>query len=83
MTLHGGVSSEHLQQLVARIERLEEEKKTINTDIKEVYGEAKSMGFDPVILRQVIRLRRVDIAKRQEHEAILDLYLSALGMQEK
>jgi uncharacterized protein (UPF0335 family) len=71
---------DQLRQIVARIERLEEEKKAIADDIKEVYAEAKGHGFDTKILRQVIRLRKVDKAELQEQEAILELYLDALGM---
>ncbi len=69
-----------LRALVERIERLEEEKKTIANDIKEVYGEAKSNGFDTKILRKVISLRKKDANELQEEEAMLDIYLSALGM---
>jgi len=69
-----------LKAFVERIERLEEEKTTIAEDIKEVYAEAKGTGFDTKILRQVIRLRAQDSAERQEQEALLDLYLHALGM---
>ncbi len=69
-----------LRSLVERIERLEEEKKAIAGDIKEVYAEAKGHGFDTKILRKVVSLRKKDAAERQEEEAILDLYLSALGM---
>ncbi|PKP72431.1 MAG: DUF2312 domain-containing protein, partial [Alphaproteobacteria bacterium HGW-Alphaproteobacteria-6] len=69
-----------LRSVVERIERLEEEKAAIANDIKEVYAEAKGNGFDTKTLRQVIRLRKQDKAERQEQEAILDLYMSALGM---
>ena len=69
-----------LRSLIERIERLEEEKKAIAADIKEVYGEAKANGFDTKIMRKVVSLRKKDSAERQEEEAILDLYLSALGM---
>ncbi|MGB5215021.1 MAG: DUF2312 domain-containing protein [Anderseniella sp.] len=69
-----------LRSLIERIERLEEEKKAIAADIKEIYGEAKSNGFDTKIMRKVVSLRKKDSAERQEEEAILDLYLSALGM---
>jgi uncharacterized protein (UPF0335 family) len=69
-----------LRSLVERIERLEEEKKTIAGDIKEVYGEAKSQGFDTKILRRVVALRKRDCHEREEEEAMLDLYLGALGM---
>lgn len=69
-----------LKAIVERIERLEEEKKTIAGDIKEVYAEAKANGFDSKILRKVIALRKIDRDKREEEAAVLDLYLSALGM---
>jgi uncharacterized protein (UPF0335 family) len=72
-----------LKALVERIERLEEEKKSIAGDIKEVYAEAKANGFDTKVLRKVISLRKQDAAERQEEEAIRDLYLAALGMTPK
>jgi uncharacterized protein (UPF0335 family) len=66
--------------LVERIERLEEEKKALADDIKDVYGEAKANGFDVKALRTVIRLRKQDVEERKEQEAILETYLHALGM---
>jgi uncharacterized protein (UPF0335 family) len=69
-----------LKSLVERIERLEEEKKAIAADIKEVYAEAKANGFDTKILRKVISLRKKEAADRAEEEAMLDLYMQALGM---
>jgi uncharacterized protein (UPF0335 family) len=69
-----------LKSFIERIERLEEEKKAIAADIKEVYGEAKATGFDTQIMRKIVALRKKDTAERQEEEALLDLYLSALGM---
>jgi uncharacterized protein (UPF0335 family) len=69
-----------LKSLVERIERLEEEKKTIAADIKEVYAEAKGHGFDTKILRKVISIRKKDKEELEEEEAMLDLYLGALGM---
>jgi len=69
-----------LKSIVERIERLEEEKKTIAGDIKEVYAEAKANGFDTKILRKVISLRKKDAAEREEEESMLDVYLAALGM---
>lgn len=72
-------AKERLRQLIARIERLEEEKANVAADIKEVYGEAKSTGFDTKIMRKVIALRKQDRAERAEQEQILDLYLAALG----
>jgi len=76
-----GFAKEHLRSFIERIERLEEEKKTLADDIKEVYSEAKGTGFDTKVMRQVIRLRKMESADRQEQEAMLDLYLSALGMK--
>ncbi|MCI3131863.1 DUF2312 domain-containing protein [Phenylobacterium aquaticum] len=68
-----------LKSIIERIERLELEKSEIAEQIKEVFAEAKGNGFDVKVLRKVVRLRKQDRAKRQEEEAILDLYLSALG----
>lgn len=70
---------EKLRQTVARIERLEEEKKEVAEQIKEVYGEAKALGYDTKALRQVVRMRKQDRREREEQEAILDVYLLALG----
>ncbi len=75
------ISNGQLKAIVERIERLEEEKKTIAGDIKEVYSEAKGNGFDIKILRKIISLRKLDADERQEQEAIIDLYMAALGMQ--
>ena len=71
-----------LRAIVERIERLEEEKKSIAGDIKEVYAEAKGNGFDTKILRKLITIRKKDADERQEEEAMLDIYLAALGMPE-
>ncbi|MFI4976180.1 MAG: DUF2312 domain-containing protein [Caulobacterales bacterium] len=68
-----------LRSLVERIERLEEDRAGVMSDLKEVYAEAKGEGFDVKILRKVIRLRKQDGAKRQEEEALIDLYVSAIG----
>ncbi|MEQ8306251.1 DUF2312 domain-containing protein [Hoeflea sp.] len=76
----GAVARDQLRSFVERIERLEEEKKTIADDIKDVYGEAKAMGFDAKVLRKVIAIRKQDENDRLEQEAILDTYLHALGM---
>lgn len=76
----GGVAADQLRSFVERIERLEEEKQSIADDIKDVYGEAKGTGFDVKVLRQIIRMRKQDAAERQEQEALLDLYMHALGM---
>jgi uncharacterized protein (UPF0335 family) len=76
-----GFAKEHLRSFIERIERLEEEKKALADDISEVYSEAKGTGFDTKVMRQVIRLRKMESADRQEQEAMLDLYLGALGMR--
>jgi uncharacterized protein (UPF0335 family) len=76
-----GFAAGQLRSLIERIERLEEEKAALTSDIREVYSEAKGTGFDTKIMRQVVRLRKLDKADRQEAEAVLDLYLSALGMR--
>ncbi len=74
------VAKDQLRSVVERIERLEEEKKAIADDIRDVYAEAKANGFDTKVLRQVVSLRKKDLAEREEQDAIRDLYLSALGM---
>jgi uncharacterized protein (UPF0335 family) len=74
------VAAGQLRAFIERIERLEEEKKTIADDIKEVYAELKGTGFEPKAVRTIIRLRKQDQAERAEAEAILDLYMAALGM---
>lgn len=74
------VASGQLRAFIERIERLEEEKQTIADDIKEVFAEAKGTGFDTTAMRSIIRLRKKDKAEREEEEAILEMYLSALGM---
>jgi uncharacterized protein (UPF0335 family) len=76
----GNIARDHLRSFIERIERLEEEKTTLMDDIREVYAEAKGTGFDPKIMRQVIRLRKMEPADRQELEYVLDTYMSALGM---
>ena len=81
MMAKSGFAKDQLRSFIERIERLEEEKKALADDIREVYSEAKGTGFDTKIMRQVIRLRKLESADRQEQEAMLDLYLSALGMK--
>ncbi|MDE2183923.1 MAG: DUF2312 domain-containing protein [Alphaproteobacteria bacterium] len=76
-----GFAKDRLRSFVERVERLEEERKALSDDIREVYAEAKGEGFDVKIMRQVVRLRKLDKADFQEQEAVLDLYLSALGMR--
>ncbi|MBU0555909.1 MAG: DUF2312 domain-containing protein [Alphaproteobacteria bacterium] len=75
------IAADQLRLLIERIERLEEEKKGIADDIKDVYGEAKATGYDVKILRQIVRLRKMPAHDRQEMEAILQTYLAALGME--
>ncbi|HEY9163414.1 MAG TPA: DUF2312 domain-containing protein [Magnetovibrio sp.] len=76
----GGIAADRLRSFVERIERLEEEKAALAADIREVYSEAKGTGYDVKILRQIIRLRKMDVSDRQEQEEILDVYKRALGM---
>lgn len=73
-------AKDQLKSIVERVERLEEEKAALGGDIKEVYAEAKGHGFDTKIVRQVVRLRKMDTTEREERDALLDLYMSALGM---
>lgn len=73
------IAADRLRSIIERIERLEEEKAALMNDIKEVYAEAKGDGYDVKTLRQVVRIRKMDRADRQEQEALLDLYLSAIG----
>ncbi|WP_341990729.1 DUF2312 domain-containing protein [Azorhizobium sp. AG788] len=75
-----GVAAEELKQFVERIERLEEEKKAIADDIKDVYAELKARGFDAKAVRKLVQIRRQDAQERQEQEAILELYMQALGL---
>ena len=76
----GGIAGERLKSFIERIERLEEERRALGADIKEVYAEAKGTGFDTKIMRQVIRLRRMDKDDLDEQESLLDVYKRALGM---
>lgn len=80
MTDVSGIAGDRLRSFAERIERLEEEKAALAADIREVYSEAKGTGFDAKILRQVIRLRKMDVSDRQEQEEILDVYKRALDM---
>ncbi|MGE4352195.1 MAG: DUF2312 domain-containing protein [Bdellovibrionales bacterium] len=77
----GEVSSERLRSFILRIEKLEESKASVLEDIRDVYAEAKSTGFDIKIIRQIVRLRKIEIEKRREEEELLDLYKSAIGME--
>ena len=74
------VAQDQLCAFIERIERMEEEKKAIADDIKEIYAEAKGNGFDTKVLRQIVRIRKQDHAERMEQEALLELYMAALGM---
>ena len=76
----GGIGADRLRSFIERIERLEEEKAALTADIREVYSEAKGEGFDTKVMRQVVRLRKMDSGDRREQEAILDLYKQVLGM---
>lgn len=77
----GGIAADRLRSFIERIERLEEEKAALAADIREIYAEAKGVGFDPKIMRQVIKLRKLDTAELQEQDALLDTYKHALGME--
>lgn len=77
-----GVSGQRLKSFIERIERLEEEKAGLAEDIKEVFAEAKGTGFDVKIMRKILKLRKMDAEKRREEQELLDLYASAIGMQE-
>lgn len=76
----GGVSSAQLKSFIERIERLEEEKSAVGEQIREVFAEAKGTGFDIKIIRQILKIRRMEAQERLEQEELLDLYLTALGM---
>jgi uncharacterized protein (UPF0335 family) len=79
-TTDKGISAQRLKSFIERIERLEEEKKAMGADVREVYSEAKSSGFDVKIMRKVIALRKMDAAERQEQEALMQVYIDAIGM---
>jgi uncharacterized protein (UPF0335 family) len=74
------VAQDQIRAFIERIERMEEERKVISDDIKEIYAEAKGNGFDTKVLRQIIRIRKQDSSERMEQEALLELYMAALGM---
>jgi len=76
----GGIAVERLRSLVERVEHLEEEKKALSSDIKDIFAEAKSAGFDVKIMREIIRLRRMNAADRDEREYLLDLYKKAIDL---
>ena len=77
----GGTAGERLRQFIERVERLEEERRALGADIREVYSEAKALGFEPKIMRQLVRLRRMETHELVEQEALLDTYKHALGME--
>jgi uncharacterized protein (UPF0335 family) len=76
------ISGNRLKSFIERVERLEEEKKAISEDVRDVYSEAKGSGFDPVIMRKIVALRKTNLEKRREQQELLDLYMSAIGMAE-
>ena len=76
----GGIAADRLRSLIERIERLEEERKSLGNDIKDIYSEAKSAGFDVKVIRQIIRIRKQEPADVEEQESLLDVYRRALGM---
>jgi uncharacterized protein (UPF0335 family) len=76
----GGIAADRLRSLVERIERLEEERKSLGIDIADIYQEAKSAGFDVKVLRQLIKIRKSEAAEIEEQETLLDVYRRALGM---
>ena len=76
----GGIAGDRLKSFIERIERLEEEKRALAEDIKEVFAEAKGTGFDPKIMRQIIRIRRMDKDDLDEQESLIEVYKRALGM---
>jgi uncharacterized protein (UPF0335 family) len=81
MAKAGGVAGDHLKSFIERIERLEEEKKALADDIRDVYSEAKANGFEVKIMRQIVKIRKMDKDELDEQEALLDTYLLALGMR--
>jgi uncharacterized protein (UPF0335 family) len=81
MKKSGGIAADRLRSFLDRIERLEEEKAGLTADIREVYAEAKGSGFDSKVMRQIVRLRKMDSADRQEQEALLDVYRRAIGLE--
>ena len=79
----GGIAAERLRQLIERIERLEDEKAALAADVREIYAEAKAVGFDAKVMRLIIRLRKMDTADQQEMEALIDTYKHARGMEKR
>jgi uncharacterized protein (UPF0335 family) len=81
MAKAGGIAGDHLKSFIERIERLEEEKKALGDDIRDVYSEAKASGFEAKIMRQIVKIRKMDKDELDEQEALLETYLLALGMR--
>ena len=79
-TAVGGIAADRLRSIIERIERLEEERKALGSDIKDIYSEAKSAGFDVKVIRQLISIRKKEPADVEEQESLLDVYRRALGM---
>jgi uncharacterized protein (UPF0335 family) len=82
MAQKGGIAADRLKSFIERIERLEEEKAGLSSDIRDIYAEAKGTGFDAKVMRQIVRLRKMDAADRKEQEQLLDLYKQAIGLGE-
>lgn len=76
----GGIAADRLKSIIERVERLEEEKKSLSSDIKDIFAEAKSAGFDVKVIRQILRIRKQDPAEAEEQMTLLDIYRHALGM---
>ena len=76
----GGIAGDRLRSVFERIERLEDERRALSEDIREVYSEAKGAGFDVKVMRQIVRIRKLDDTERDEQEALLETYMAALGM---
>ena len=81
MAKAGGIAGDHLRSFIERIERLEEEKKALGDDIRDVYSEAKANGFEAKIMRQIVKIRKMDKDDLDEQEALLETYMRALGMR--
>lgn len=81
MAKAGGIAGDQLKSIIQRVEKLEEEKSGLAADIRDIYAEAKGNGFDTKVLRQIIRLRKLDDSVRAEQEEMLDMYKHAIGME--
>lgn len=80
MSKTGGVTAGQLKSIIERVERLEEERRELGADVREIYAEAKGNGYDPKIIRMIVRLRKMNASDRAEQDALLDTYMSAIGM---